>query len=134
MRPTGYKCWIVTFRERRIKRTMTLGSVAEVSANQARSAARKQLATNRFDGLPQAAAPRRREGPPRFRDYVEAFWADYARHWKPATQKRNRSLIGKELVPAFGNVALDTFTAPTWFSGETASRSAPVRSIVRSRC
>lgn len=110
MRPTGYKCWIVTHRERGIKRTVTLGSVAEVSADQARQAARRRLAANRLDGLPRPAAPRRKEDPPLFRDYVEGFWADYARHWKPSTQKRNRWLIAKELVPAFGDVALDAFT------------------------
>lgn len=138
MRPTGYKCWIVTFRERRIKRTVTLGTVAKVSATQARSAARKRLAANRLDGLPQPPKPQRREGPPLFRDYLQAFWADYARHWKVSTQTRNLGLIRRDLVPAFGGMAVEAITRPDivrWRDGlaerqSTFNRALPVLAVM----
>ena len=115
MRPTGYRCWIASFRERGIKRMMTLGRVGKIDAKEARSVARKRLVANRLDGLPKPPAAKPRIGSPLFRYYVDPFWADYARHWKPSTQARNRWLIRKELVPSFGDVALDAFTrAPDW--------------------
>ena len=46
--------------------------------------------------------------PPLFRDYVAEFWRDYAPHWKLSTQKSNTSYIRRELVPTFGDLALDT--------------------------
>lgn len=138
MRPTGYKCWIVTFRERGIKRMVTLGSVAKLDAQRARKEARKRLVTNRLDGLPPAPLPSQRKGPPLFRDYVDAFWADYARHWKPSTQTRNLSLIRKELVPSFANIALDAFTRADvvrWRDGLnqrpcTFNRALPVLAVM----
>lgn len=138
MRPTGYKCWIVTFRERRIKRTVTLGTVAKVSAAEARSAARKRLAANRLDGLPQPPTPQRGEGPPLLRDYVQAFWADYARHWKASTQTRNLGLIQRELVPAFGGMTVEVITRPDivrWRDGlaerqATFNRALPVLAVM----
>jgi integrase len=138
MRPTGYKCWIVTFRERGIKRTVTLGNVAKLDANRARSEARKRLVANRLDGLPPPPEPRLRKGPPLFCDYVDTFWADYARHWKPSTQTRNLSLIRKELVPSFANIALDAFTRADvvrWRDGLnqrpcTFNRALPVLAVM----
>ena len=138
MRPTGYKCWIVTFRERGVKRTITLGSVAKLDANRARSEARKRLVANRLDGLPPPPEPQQRKGPPLFCDYVNAFWADYARHWKPSTQTRNLSLIRKELVPSFANIALDAFTRADvvrWRDGLnqrpcTFNRALPVLAVM----
>ncbi len=44
---------------------------------------------------------------PTFADYVTVFWHDYARHWKPSTQKRNRHAINAELVPIFGALPVD---------------------------
>ena len=138
MRPTGHKCWIVAFRERGIKRLVTLGSVAELDARKARSEARKRLVANRLDGLPQPPKPKAHKGPPLFREYVHAFWADYARHWKPSTQKRNLSLIRKELVPAFGDIAVEAFTRADiarWRDGLnqrpcTFNRALPVLAVM----
>ena len=39
--------------------------------------------------------------------YAEEFWRDYARHWKPATQLTSRRYIDKELIPVFGELAVD---------------------------
>lgn len=138
MRPTGYKCWIVAFRERGIKRLVTLGSVATLDARKARNEARKRLVANRLDGLPQPPKPKAQKGPSLFRDYVGAFWADYARHWKPSTQKRNLSLVRKELLPAFGDVAVEAFTRAEivrWRDGLnqrpcTFNRALPVLAVM----
>jgi integrase len=138
MRPTGYKCWIVSFRERGIKRMVTLGRVGKIDAREARSMARKRLVANRLDGLPKPPVAKPRNGPPLFRDYVDAFWTDYARHWKPSTQTRNRWVIRKELVPSFGDLALDAFTRAEivrWRDGLnqkpcTFNRALPVLAVM----
>ena len=72
---------------------VTLGRVGKIDAKEARSMARKRLVANRLNGLPKPPAPKPRKSPPLFRDYVDAFWSDYARHWKPSTQTRNRWVI-----------------------------------------
>lgn len=137
MRPTGHKTWIVLFRERGIKRMLTLGSVAKLDAKAARREARKVLAKNQLDGLPQKVALSRK-GVPLFRDYVPEFWADYARHWKASTAKRNADAVRRELVPVFGDVPLDALCRADinrWRDGMTQragtfNRTLPVLAVM----
>ena len=83
---------------------VSLGAVGSVSAEAARGQARALLAAVATKGLPQPAVQRMG---PTFENYVEAFWADYARHWKPLTQSTNRRIIERELKPLFGAMTLD---------------------------
>ena len=102
---TGTKRWIVQLRQRGVSRRITLGDPAHLNAGDARRAARGLLAKNALDGVPQRPArPQRSE--PRFTDYIDEFWRDYARHWKRSTQKRNRTAIEKTLNPWFGRYRL----------------------------
>jgi hypothetical protein len=123
-RPPGSKTWIVQFRERGVSRTLSLGSVGTVDAETARDKARKRLAENKLDGLPT----RKKDAPPKsilFRDYVDEFLEDYARHWKPSTTYRNKHAITHQLLPVFGNVPLASITRADvmrWRDG-MASRS-----------
>lgn len=41
------------------------------------------------------------------RQPAERFRADYARHWKPSTRKRNESAIFKEILSALGDRRID---------------------------
>ena len=86
---------------------MTLGSTATLDANRARAEARRRLAATKLDGLPRAQVNGVAKRTPLFCDYVDIFWSDYSRHWKPSTQKRNLTAIRRELVPTFGRASLD---------------------------
>lgn len=99
---TGKKRWIVQLRQRGRTRRLTLGDPKNIGAPEAREAARKWLAENALEGLPQRRPPAVRENP-RFDNYVDEFWRDYSGHWKPATQKRAMQSIRRVLVPAFGD-------------------------------
>ena len=82
VQPSGHKAWIVKYVERGRQKKVTLGPAAKLSATAAWGRARAILANIAVDGLPR---PVSQTAAPLFEDYVEIFWADYARHWKPAT-------------------------------------------------
>ena len=102
---SGYKSWVVKYRERRKQRFVTLGNAAKVDMRTARAKAVALLERAALDGLP--TRPRTKIAPT-FADYIDEFWQDYAHHWKPSTRTRNRSAIRCDLVGAFGGLALDT--------------------------
>ena len=104
MRPSGTKSWIVKFTQRRVQKKPTLGSAANLTALEARRKAKEILLMKALDGLP-ATRPTI-YSPIIFGGYVEVFWADYARHWKPLTQYSNWGRIQRDLVPIFGNTPL----------------------------
>jgi integrase len=82
---------------------VVLGTVADLSAGDARRKARAILADVAVDGLPKPVV---QTADPTFDDYAEHFWSDYARHWKPRTQTTNRRMIDHELKPVFGERTL----------------------------
>jgi integrase len=104
IQPSGHRAWIVKYVERGRQKKITLGSATKLSATAARGRARTILANIAMDGLPR---PVSHTAAPLFGDYVETFWADYARHWKPATQRTNRGIIELHLRPVFAATALD---------------------------
>ena len=105
-RASGRKTWIVSFRQRKVRRTITLGSVSKMSVRQARREARRILSEAQLEGLPTKAKTRLKSAP-LFSDYAEEFWADYARHWKATTETRNQSALKLYLLPYFGEMVLD---------------------------
>jgi integrase len=104
IQPTGHKTWIVKYEQHGRQIKVTLGVVGDLAAEAARGQARALLAKVATKGLPRPAVQRTA---PTFEAYVEPFWADYARHWKPLTQTTNRRIIERELKPAFGATTLD---------------------------
>ena len=104
-RPPNGKSWIVRYRERKIVRTVSLGTVSKVDAETARSKARKILAANQLDGLPTKAKVTLPKAVT-FSGYVDEFLEDYGRHWKPATLYRSKHAIRRELTPVFGDMPL----------------------------
>ena len=77
----------------------------QVSAG-GRSGDRQQGARIRFVA-DEVDTTREALGTQRLRDYAERFWADYSRHWKPSTRKRNEAAIFKEILGAFGDRRID---------------------------
>jgi integrase len=106
-RKRGGPRWIVKFRERGRQRLLTLGPAAELAAEDARRKARGILERAALDGLP---VRQRRRAVPLFRTYAAEFWRDYAHHWKQSTEQSNGRLLRRELLPAFGSLALDAIT------------------------
>ena len=104
VRANGHKSWIVKFRRGGGQVKISLGAVGSLNAEAARGHARAVLAQVATAGLPR---PLVQKQAPTFAEYVDPFWADYARHWKPLTQATNRRIIERELKPVFGGMALD---------------------------
>ena len=91
VRPSGYKAWIVKLTERGRPRVVTLGPVTKSDARTARAKARELIERALLDGLPTKRAAGQGRAAPLFRDFAPEFWADYAHHWKPSTQKGSTS-------------------------------------------
>lgn len=104
VQPTGYKAWIVKYRQRSRQRFVTLGPTATLPIDAARLQARAMLEQAALDGLPTRRAAK---AAPRFCDYAAEFWRDYSRHWKPSTQKGNARILRRSLLPRFGDLAVD---------------------------
>lgn len=99
--PTGRKTWVVRFRERMIKRQVTLGDARKVPVLQARTKARQRLAANALDGLPSRQATRLRPDLT-LEDFAEEFVSLQSRHWKPRTHKRSLHAIKRQILPVLG--------------------------------
>ena len=107
-RINGHKSWIIQHRRRGKLIKTTLGVWPDMHATEARSAARALLVERATEGLPRR---KRQAGTaPTFAEYVETFWRDYARHWKPTTQRRNRRAIVSDLTPVFGDTTVDAIS------------------------
>lgn len=106
--PSGRRTWYVMFRQRGKQRRTSLGTSKQITAFEARRLARQKLAEVALDGLPTRKIGKSKvKQSPMMRDYAERFWTDYARHWKPSTQVRNRTGIDRYILPAFGECRVD---------------------------
>lgn len=99
--PTGRYSWFVRLRHRGKHRRVTLGRTDELDAALARTQARRLLAEVALDGLPKRTVVK---ATPELADYVETYWSDISRYWKPSTAKRNLHAWRLDLAPAFGSV------------------------------
>lgn len=101
--PSGSCCWTVRSRQRGKHMRVTLGRPDEVAALLARTQARRLLAEAAVDGLPKqktAVAAITLE------HFVDMYWEDVARYWKPSTAKRNFQAWRVQLAPAFGSMRI----------------------------
>lgn len=139
--PGGAKSWFVQFRQRGKQKRVTLGRPGEMSAIDARTAARSHLANVALDGLPaMPKASRKANATIRFGDYAPRFWEDYSRHWKPSTRKGNHHSIFKELVKEFGHQRVDAIRRADilrWRDscverGGAFNRTIPIMSVMMS--
>lgn len=106
--PSGRRTWFVMFRQRGKQRRASLGTAKQITAFEARRLARQKLVEVALDGLPtRKSGKSKAKQSPMMRDYAERFWTDYARHWKPSTQVRNRTGIDRYILPAFGDRRVD---------------------------
>ncbi|KEO89092.1 integrase [Erythrobacter longus] len=101
VRPSGNYFWFVRLRHRGKHRRITLGRSDELDAGLARAQARRILAEAALDGLPKRTVIK---ATPTMNDFVEAYWDDLSRAWKPSTTKRNLSAWRVMIAPTFGDV------------------------------
>jgi integrase len=97
--PSGSCFWTVRLRRRGKHTRVTLGRPDEVAALLARAQARRLLAEAAVDGLPKQKAA---VAAITLEHFVEMYWDDVARYWKPSTAKRNFTAWRVQLLPAFG--------------------------------
>ncbi len=107
VRPSGSGFWVVRMRHRGKQRRVTLGRTEDVDAVQARLHARRLLAEVALDGLPKRSAVK---AAPLLSDYVDFYWGDIARYWKPSTAKRSAAAWRRDLAPVFGGIAISDVT------------------------
>lgn len=139
--PGGAKSWFVQFRQRGKQKRVMLGRPGEISAIDARTAARALLTNVALDGLHATPkASRKANATIRFGDYAPRFWEDYSRHWKPSTRKGNHLSIFKELVKVFGHQRVDAIRRADilrWRDscverGGAFNRTIPIMSVMMS--
>lgn len=99
VRASGRASWFVRLRRRGKERRMTLGSVTELKAVDARKRAKSLLATVALDGLP---TPEKSLASPTLEEFVGTYWDDIARGWKPSTARRSWSDWRSQIRPVFG--------------------------------
>ena len=113
--PTGSKRWCVEYRPgaggRRVaKRRIVLGSINAVTADQARTSARKMLAAIALGSDPGAARNAAREMPT-FREFANRYLTEDAdTKLKPRTVVNYRIYLNKHAAPQIGNLKLDVVT------------------------
>jgi integrase len=101
--PSGSCFWTVRSRRRGKHIRVTLGRPDEVAALLARTQARRLLAEAAVDGLPKKKAA---VAAITLEHFVEMYWDDVARYWKPSTAKRNFTAWRVQLSPAFGSMRI----------------------------
>ncbi len=101
--PSGSCFWTVRSRRRGKHTRVTLGRPDEVAALLARTQARGLLAEAAVDGLPKQKAA---VAAITLEHFVETYWNDVARYWKPSTAKRNFTAWRVQLSPAFGSMRI----------------------------
>jgi len=101
--PSGSCFWTVRSRQRGKHIRATLGRPDEVAALLARTQARRLLAEAAVDGLPKQKAA---VAAITLEYFVQMYWEDVARYWKPSTAKRNFTAWRVQLSPAFGSMRI----------------------------
>lgn len=89
----GTKKFIVRVADKLGRKTIVLGKVDEMTAEQAREKA-----------AAIADSKTQRETGPRFADFVQEFMRRQGRRWKASTRKGNAQMIDRYLVPFFGEM------------------------------
>ena len=131
----GHKAWYVQAMAggRRVYRT--IGTASEMSAEEARQAARAILAKIRAgESIPPSEDLT-------FAEVAEEVFRRHGRRWKPRTMRVNRDYLKSCLLPVFGDMPIGAISAAdvqAWFAGlrdrpGAANRSAPILSVILDR-
>ena len=116
IRPAGSKRFVhVAVNGGKLKKT-TIGDAAKMTLDVARG-----IALDLNAGTVEENPPC-----PAFRDWVDEWWQQTSPRYKLSTLKGYRSVLARQLLPAFGDMRLDDITRPVierWFANY--SRKSP---------
>ena len=120
VRPTGGRSYVLLEDAGGRSRRVSLGPVSLKTVAEARRECHARKAEPEAAGAPRRAAPL-------FRDFVEGAWKEaHFEGYKPSTRKGVRSVLDRQLLPAFGSKPLDRIVPEQigrWF--DRFSRTAP---------
>ena len=122
IRPSGGRSYVLLEDVGGRSRRVSLGPVSLKTVTEARREchARKASPEPKATGTPRRVAPL-------FRDFVKGAWKEaHFAGYKPSTRKGVRSVLDRQLLPAFGSKPLDCITlvqVTQWF--DRFSRTAP---------
>ena len=101
VRPTGGRSYVLLEDAGGRSRRVSLGPVSLKTVAEARRECHARKAEPEATGAPRRAAPL-------FRDFVEGAWTEaHFEGYKPSTRKGVRSVLDRQLLPAFGSKPLD---------------------------
>lgn len=124
VRPSGRYYWFVRVRHRGKHRRISLGRTDDVTAELARTQARRLLAEVALDGLPKRAVVKATST---MTDFVDTYWADLARVWKGSYELRNRNAWRRDLIQHFSDARVSDITRADvirWRDACTGTREA----------
>ncbi len=121
VRASGHRAFVCLDRRGGAPRRRTLGPAALMDVAQARALCRDIRFGGETGSPPEGGtAPR-----PLFRDFVATTWkAECLDRCKPSARHRVRSVLGSQLLPAFGGTALDGISrrdVERWFDRYSAT-------------
>ena len=120
VRPTGGRSYVLLEDTGGRSRRLSLGPVSLKTVAEVRRECHARKAEPEATGAPRRVAPL-------FRDFVEGTWKKaHFDGYKPSTRKGVRSVLDRQLLPAFGSKPLDRITLAhitRWF--DRFSRTAP---------
>jgi integrase len=123
---SGRKVYIVQSRMGGRVRTITIGPATVLSQHQATMVARRVLA-HAMVGHDPATTRKRCRGAPRFKDFLDEYWAKCAPAWKDSTFISQTTYRRNHLDDAFPDMfvdGLDEAHVARWFAGLT-DRAGP---------
>jgi len=102
---SGGKSWIVRYRDRLVRRYVTIGHPPDMTVMMARRIARQQIADIRLRGLPLPPPRAKAEGAT-FSQVADELLVSVARRWKPVTTAGAEADLRRRLLPFFGEIAI----------------------------
>ena len=133
--PSGKRTFTLERSARGRRQYANLGDANTMTIPQARLEARRLIA-GFTEPVKQANGPRKPGHP--MSAFAEEFLKRQAHRWKPRTRELNTRIVRKDILPVFGDTAVDAITAEQvkeWFASMSgrpglANRSMPVLSVM----
>ena len=127
---SGAKSWMIRVQADGRRRDIGLGSVADLTLEEAREKARGLRKVARTGGDPIAARDKRDEAPPSFREAAEACSAGLKSGWTDRHAEAFLSTLKLHVFPKIGNLRVDSVDekdilavlSPLWTTKPAAAR------------
>jgi integrase len=128
--PTGAKSWMIRVQSNGVRRDIGLGSIADLSLEEAREKGRQLRKIARAGGDPIAARDKRDTAPPTFKEAAIACHAALAPGWAARHAAAFLSTLQLHAFPKIGSLRVDSIDekdilavlSPLWTSKPAAAR------------